>query len=385
MVLLKKKDSRYHAENRSLIYTAGHLQPSLLQQKIIPLILKRKNIVVEASEGSGKTATFILPLVKLISKGKKGIKAVVITSNPDQVKRASRELLKYSERRNREFTFWAIAYKKSRPKQGARPGAFPDVLIGTPDKVIDNIRRGVLDFSHLQIAVIDAPHIDGQPGFNKDVFFIFSKFPQKIQTILFSPSLADRNYALISLLSHPHIIPVEKRQKQPDEVIKIEETNKVQNKKENLPINQEIAIQSIGKIVKRIKEEENPFELNHYRKLIKKNVPLSLRSYFSAYLFKESLAVNIGNKSNEFTRLFISIGKNRKIFPKDLVALFTTKLNLTKNQIGVVKVLDNYSFLEISSGVAERAISVLSGFNYKGKYISVNYARKKNNSSSSAS
>ena len=159
----------------------------------------------------------------------------------------------------------------------------------------------------------------------------------------------------------------------------------MQNKKENLPFNREIAMQTIAEIVKRIKEEEDPFELNHYRKLIKKNVPLSLRSYFSAYLFKESQAGDIGNRGNKFTRLFISIGKTRRIFPKDLVDLFTSKLNLTKNQIGLVKVLDNYSFLEISSGVAERAISVLSGFNYKGRRISVNYARKKNNSPSSAS
>ena len=159
----------------------------------------------------------------------------------------------------------------------------------------------------------------------------------------------------------------------------------MQNKKENLPFNQEAAIQTIVNIIKRIKEEEDPFDLNHYRKLIKKNVPFFLRSYFSAFLFKESLAVNIGNKGNDFTRLFISIGKTRRIFPKDLVELFTSKLNLNKNQIGLIKVLDNYSFLEISSGVAERAISVLSGFNYKGRHLSVNYARKKNNSSSSAS
>jgi len=159
----------------------------------------------------------------------------------------------------------------------------------------------------------------------------------------------------------------------------------VQNKKENLPINQEMTIQSIGEIVKRIKEEEDPLKLNHYRKLIKKNVPLPMRSYFSAYLLKQSLAANIGNKGSEFTRLFISIGKTRRIFPKDLIDLFTAKLDLTKNQIGVVKVLDNYSFLEISPGVAERAISTLSGFNYKGRRISVNYARKKNDSPSSAS
>jgi hypothetical protein len=78
-----------------------------------------------------------------------------------------------------------------------------------------------------------------------------------------------------------------------------------------------------------------------------------------------------------FTRLFISVGKSRGVFAKDLAALFSSTLQVDRSRIGDIRVLDNYSFLEIDSALAEKAIAALSGSELKGKQISVNYARKK--------
>jgi hypothetical protein len=78
-----------------------------------------------------------------------------------------------------------------------------------------------------------------------------------------------------------------------------------------------------------------------------------------------------------FTRLFISVGKSRGVYAKDLAALFSGTLQVDRRRIGDIRVLDNYSFLEIDSGLAEKAIAALSGSELKGKQISVNYARKK--------
>ena len=78
-----------------------------------------------------------------------------------------------------------------------------------------------------------------------------------------------------------------------------------------------------------------------------------------------------------FTRLFISVGKSRGVYPKDLAALFGDTLRVDRDRIGDIRVLDNYSFLEIDSALAEQAIAELSGHELKGKQISVNYARKK--------
>ena len=133
---------------------------------------------------------------------------------------------------------------------------------------------------------------------------------------------------------------------------------------------------SIDKIIKTITEEEDPDELNNYRKIIRKRVPLSLRSYFMTYLFKNSLG-KARLKSNSYSTLFVSIGKHRRVFPNDLAGLFVKSLNITESEIGEIKIFDNYSFVDISLDYASDAISKLSGTNFHGKRITVSTARKK--------
>ena len=134
--------------------------------------------------------------------------------------------------------------------------------------------------------------------------------------------------------------------------------------------------ESIEKILKEIKEVEDPDELNRYRRTIRRYVPIFLRSYFTAYLFKKSLRT-IPQKPEAFTTLFFSIGKNRRVFPKDLIEFITKNLHIDRSEIGEVKVLDNYSFVNISLDHASNAISKLSGIIFRGRRIRVNLARKK--------
>ncbi len=82
-------------------------------------------------------------------------------------------------------------------------------------------------------------------------------------------------------------------------------------------------------------------------------------------------------KPDALTTLFISIGKNRKVFPGDLANLFMRDLNIKRSDIGAIKILDNYSFLDISLDHASEAISRLSGKSFRGRRITVNLARKK--------
>jgi hypothetical protein len=73
----------------------------------------------------------------------------------------------------------------------------------------------------------------------------------------------------------------------------------------------------------------------------------------------------------------VSIGRNRRVFARDLSALFTEKLQLTAGDIGGVRVFDKYSFVDVASAKAEDAIARLSGSELKGRIITVNYAKKK--------
>ncbi len=77
------------------------------------------------------------------------------------------------------------------------------------------------------------------------------------------------------------------------------------------------------------------------------------------------------------TQLFVSIGRNRRVYPRDLTDLFTETLKLRADEIGSVRVFDKYSFVEIASSRAQEAITQLSGKDFKGRPISVNFAKKR--------
>jgi hypothetical protein len=78
-----------------------------------------------------------------------------------------------------------------------------------------------------------------------------------------------------------------------------------------------------------------------------------------------------------FAQLFVSIGRNRRIFARELTDLFVERLHLEAGEIGDVRVFDKYSFVDIAAARAADAIATLSGTELKGRPITVNYAKKK--------
>ncbi|MDR1930290.1 MAG: DbpA RNA binding domain-containing protein [Treponema sp.] len=79
----------------------------------------------------------------------------------------------------------------------------------------------------------------------------------------------------------------------------------------------------------------------------------------------------------ESVRLFISVGRNRKVFPREILALINAKAQIAKDDVGIIRILDNYSFVQVREAAAERIIGALSGQNFRGRTLTVNYARTK--------
>ena len=171
--------------------------------------------------------------------------------------------------------------------------------------------------------------------------------------------------------------------------------------------------------VKKVKTEEDPYELTELKKIFKKNVPLNLRSYVAGY-FAKQLSSNyhggyqrrdrysrrsrydeipqnrlrdhtgetvVGTKppvaraeiAEEYaTTVFVSIGRNRHVYPRDLVALISQAGGVPRERIGEIRVLDNYSFIQLFAEDADAVISLLDGYEYRGRRLSVSYSRKKN-------
>jgi len=134
----------------------------------------------------------------------------------------------------------------------------------------------------------------------------------------------------------------------------------------------------IENLIDQVKNQEDPDVLNAYKKIFKKQIPLSLRSWVAAYMLKELSQKRKGSRDiADGTSLFVSIGRNRKVFPKDLVHLFVNTGKVDRQNIGDIKILDNYSFITISQSAAESAVDNLDGIDYRGRKLTVNLAKKK--------
>lgn len=133
----------------------------------------------------------------------------------------------------------------------------------------------------------------------------------------------------------------------------------------------------VENIIKQVREDENPDNLNAYRKAFKKTVPFSMRSWVTAYMFKELCSRKVGRSVPDGVSLFVSIGRNRKVYPKDLVHLFVNTGKVDRALIGDIKILDNYSFITVGKKATEEAIDNLDGIDYRGRKLTVNYAKKK--------
>ena len=172
-------------------------------------------------------------------------------------------------------------------------------------------------------------------------------------------------------------------------------------------LNEEQITAFLKEAVATVKTEEDPDVLNAYRKIFRKNVPFTLRSYIAAYLIKEfegsafprsrpySRRPNLrfGDRSrgyfsdrppverpmlepSESVSIFMSIGRSRRVFPRDIITLLIQNADISRERIGDIRILDNYSFVQVMNEDADKIIEKLNDFPYRGKNLSVSYSRK---------
>ena len=371
-----QKTTPSHIDDRiqSFIQNAGYRNPTPLQNKVFPVFFQKKDIIAGVNGAKGKRTSYIVPILINLDRHQDHTRIIVIVSEPENVRKAGREFSRYISKSSSDFTIAELISDSMIKQELKTLSDTPDIIIGTPSRIIDHIRRENIDLSYIETAVVDTPADLDEEGFVQDLIFIFSKMPEKHQKLFYTDNM--KAVSLIEpMVKKPVIITMDEKHS--------EETFKMRKTEEKVdPSEVEKNIQSF---IKNILEQEDPDTLNEYRKLFKKYTPFSKRGYLSAYLLK--IACTGGRPLKRMpqkrevdpdkTTLFISSGKNRRVFPKDLARLFQSKLDLEQSDIGSIKVLDSYSFLDISKEHAERAIELLNGEDFKGRKLTVNHARKK--------
>jgi ATP-dependent RNA helicase DeaD len=547
--------------------------PSLtpFQAKLIPVMLKGRDIVAEIAPGEG-SATGVVAALALSLRGANPVtRAVILTPGPAEIAKVGRAFARFTRAMRDVPSFMPLGEIEDERREQRRLEKGATVVAGTVERVIDHIRRGSLPIGELRTIIMLEPAAAVMPEFIKDVQFIYTRLPERPQTILLSRSALPEDNELVKLLRHPATLgekeavavaghfafvmdggvktealsrivlgmrlppivvlhsaradqlriaealqqrglrvmpfaggqgmgqggrqlndrrnavlsfargsvdvllvtlgqgslPAELEDVAPAHVVfldlpvgqvrigaaglfkaaqvmvlvdrgqekdltRLQEAIGVAFTTRDIPSDDEVLTGTIDRILLRMKGEDQA-ELSRLRARIRRQVPLLQRPFFMASLLKAQLSPGTASPAarqrpagqqpaapqtpavpprgqrgrfgrntptapgarpvrsadavkqpreaprptGDYAQLFVSVGRNRRVYARDLTDLFMEKLQLTAGDLGGVRVFEKYSFVDIVSSKAQDAITRLSGTEVKGRPITVNFAKKK--------
>lgn len=168
----------------------GYEKPSPIQAACMPHLLKGKDVLGIAQTGSGKTAAFSLPLLQNLDVSLKAPQILVLAPTRElaiQVAEACETFTKYMKNVNVLALYGGQRYEGQLKslKQG------PQIVVGTPGRLLDHLERGTLKLNSIKGLVLDEADEMLRMGFIDDVETIMSKIPSEHQTALFSATMPD--------------------------------------------------------------------------------------------------------------------------------------------------------------------------------------------------
>ena len=164
----------------------GYTSATEIQEKTIPLLLEGKDVIGESQTGSGKTAAFALPIIEKIS-GDKKVQAIVLCPTRELALQVSKEFEALCGTK-RVFTL-AVYGGTSINDQVRQLRRGVQVIVGTPGRTLDLIKRKVLDLSHVKFAVLDEADEMLNMGFIEDIETILKRTPETKRMLLFSATM----------------------------------------------------------------------------------------------------------------------------------------------------------------------------------------------------
>ena len=191
----------------------NYSQPTPIQEKTIPLILEKRDILGSAQTGTGKTAAFAIPIIQQIQKmdgdkkGRPRIKALIVTPTRELAIQIDENIREYSKYTKIKHTVIFGGVKQT--KQTGRLKNGVDILTATPGRLLDLISQGLIRLDDIKLFVLDEADRMLDMGFLPDVKRIIKILPKKRQSLFFSATLPQNIVELSkTILNNPKKVEV---------------------------------------------------------------------------------------------------------------------------------------------------------------------------------
>lgn len=209
--ILRFEDLNLKRDLLEIIKKKGFVKPSEIQSKIIPQVLETKHDLIGVSQtGSGKTASFSIPILELVRFDNRLPKVIILAPTRELALQITAEMSSFiGKRRVNILTVYGGASINNQIKD-LRRGV--DIVVGTPGRVLDLIKRKNLELKNIEFFVLDEADEMLKMGFIEDVELILSKTPSQKRVLLFSATMPQKIKNLAkNYMKNQVVVEVEKK------------------------------------------------------------------------------------------------------------------------------------------------------------------------------
>ncbi|MCR1875638.1 DEAD/DEAH box helicase [Paraclostridium bifermentans] len=169
------------------LFNMGYIEPSKVQEEVVPKLLNKENIVVKSRTGSGKTASFGIPICENINIENNNIQALIVVPTRELALQVKDEISNIG--RLKKIRCSAIFGKQPIKEQIFELKQRVHIVVATPGRIIDHINRETINLNNLEYFIIDEADKMLNKGFVDDMEFIFNNIPTSVTAGLFSATI----------------------------------------------------------------------------------------------------------------------------------------------------------------------------------------------------
>ncbi|MDO4292570.1 MAG: DEAD/DEAH box helicase [Eubacteriales bacterium] len=165
-----------------------HMTP--IQEKAIPIFMEGKDVIGQAQTGTGKTAAFGIPMLELINEGDKGLQGMILCPTRELAMQAAQQLRQFAKYMHNIRVLPVYGGQDIGRQIKALKGGV-QIIVGTPGRVMDHMRRHTIRLDGLKMVVLDEADEMLNMGFREDMETILREIPGEHQTALFSATMPE--------------------------------------------------------------------------------------------------------------------------------------------------------------------------------------------------
>ncbi|MDT9025488.1 MULTISPECIES: DEAD/DEAH box helicase [Rossellomorea] len=168
----------------------GFYEPTEIQKKMIPLILKGQSAIGQSQTGTGKTHSYLLPIIEKVTADSEQVQAVITAPTRELAQQIYQEVLKITKDSNIVSRCFIGGTDKQRTIEKLKHQ--PHIVVGTPGRINDLVKDQALFVHTASLLVIDEADLMLDMGFIEDVDQIAAKMPEKLQMLVFSATIPEK-------------------------------------------------------------------------------------------------------------------------------------------------------------------------------------------------